>query len=169
MFKNDKNAILLRHWTFARSPSLKQTNSRTNVFSQSSFPKGGERTTAHLQQNNTHARAHTHKNLKNSPMSPSPETQKLNQSIRHYSRAILLPQSRKEPRGKGCGTRPQLWSWGPRTGDGDLSLTLLAVWPKLSWQARLELAVKLHIFHVNIQGSCLSLGCVISCVAIIIY
>jgi len=50
MFKNDKNAVLLRHWVPARSPSLKQTNSRTNVFSQ---PKGGDTTTADLQQNNT--------------------------------------------------------------------------------------------------------------------
>lgn len=33
MFKNDKNAILLQHWTFAKSPSLKQTNSRTCLLS----------------------------------------------------------------------------------------------------------------------------------------
>lgn len=42
------------------------------------------------------AKHHQKKNPKNSPVSPSPETQKLNQLIQHYKRAILLSQSRKK-------------------------------------------------------------------------
>lgn len=107
MFENYKNAILLQHWTIARSPSWKQTNSSTNVFPQPSFSKGGESTTAHLQQNTTKK-----KKSKEFPSVPSPETQKLNQSIQHYNRAILLSQSRREPVERAVGH-------SDRSGAGD--------------------------------------------------
>lgn len=121
----------------------------------------------HIYSKTPHIHTQKNKNPKNSPVSPSPETQKWNQWIQHYNRAILRSQSRKEPLERAV-------AHSDRPGAGDrgwamVSLILFAVCSKLNWQTRLEFAVKLHIFHVNIQGSCLSLGCVISCVALIIY
>lgn len=106
-----KKAILLQHWPFARSPSLKQANSRTSA-SLPFLSKGrGEHNCTFA------AKQHQQKYPKNSPMSPSPETQKLNHSLQHYSGETLLSRSRKEPRGKGCVTQHQ--GWGPRTSGGD--------------------------------------------------
>lgn len=122
MFENYKNAILLQHWTIARSPSWKQTNSSTNVFPQPSVPKGGESTTAHLQQNTTKK-----KKIQRIPQCPQPWNAKIksiNPALQHSNPPFTEQEG---ARGKGCGAQWQIWGWGPRVGDGDLSLTLFAI------------------------------------------
>lgn len=143
MFKNDKTAILLQHWAFARSPSLKETNNRTNVFPQSSFPKGGETTTAHLQQNNT--KKNKNKEFPNVPPLRNTKIKSINLALQQGN----PPSAGQEGAPwKGLwGTQRRTWGWGPRAGGGELSWTLFAVWLKLNRQTRSELAVKLHFFR----------------------
>lgn len=140
-----KNAILLQHRSF-REEHFFKANAQQNERFMSAFLSKGRK-----EHNSAFAAKQEQKIPKNSPMSPSPGTHRA-----HRSGA----EQRSVRGAGGAAAQPRRW---------ECYFTSFAAWPKLTWETCSERAAQLCIFHVNIQGSSLSLGCVISCVAGIIH